>query len=222
MRVVERVATRSSALAAVSPSVSTGAELAAADKEFLLRTELMLTDGHSNGMQSRFTASATDASYDFNEYVFLRNADDPFSPELTSGGSQIIPSDPRYKRFLREGENAVASLVEYASLGVQGTIPAYLLTVRMNALRSVLTSWWISVCAIRGFNRLGRFSRSEIKQFSGYSPEQFYGAVLSIWLGLTAYADVQRSSQLGDWASSAPVNKLLTVAVLGRWTEIGV
>jgi hypothetical protein len=229
--VAGRVATRSSAVTATIVSVEPGPDtdagagtdtnLAATDKEFLQHAELMLTDGHSNGMQSRFKASATDASYDFNEYLFLRNTDDPFSPGLTvgPGASQIIPSDPRFKRFVREGENAVAAFIEYASLPVQLTIASYLLTERMNSMRSVLRSWWFDVCAIRAFNRLGRYSRTEIKQFFGWglTPEQYYGSMLSNWLGSTAYAEVQQFLATGDGTPSGPLQKLLTVAY---WEEV--
>jgi hypothetical protein len=216
---------RSSAIAATTTTTTTppaiDGPLPSADHEFIQHTELLLTDGCADGIQSRFTASATDATYDFNEYKFLRNTDDPFSPGLTvgPGSTQLIPSDPRFKRFVREGENGVASFLEYVSLSVQGSIPAYLLTERINSMRSVLPSWWFDVCAIRAFNQLGRYSRSDINRFFGYgfTPEQYYGYSLSNWLGSTAYAEVQEYLATGNGTPSGSLKKLLTVAY---WEDV--
>ncbi len=59
------------AVAALSLPPDMDAKLASIDQEFLQHTEFMLTNGYSNAVQSRFRTTATDASCDFNEYLFL-------------------------------------------------------------------------------------------------------------------------------------------------------
>lgn len=224
---VERVVSHSSALTATlttpapttTPAASTDA---ATDEEFLQRNRSMLEDGDSLERGSRFKASSTDASYDFDEYVFLRDTDDPYAQGLTvgPGANLVIPSDPRFKQFVREAQSGIAAFIDYASLPVQGTIQPYLLSERMFSLRSVLPSWWFDVCAIRAFNRLNRYSRSDIKAFFGYgfSPEVYYGVSLNNRLSWIAKADAQAFLETGDISpTTGPLQRLLTVAF---WEDI--
>jgi hypothetical protein len=218
-----RVARSSSALTAVTtettPTITTTVDDGG---QFIPQAQTLLVDGDGGGSVHRFSAVATDASYDFNEYVLLRDPnEDPFAQGLTvgPGSSQIIPSDPRFKRYLREAQNGINAFIEYASLPVLGTIPAYLLTERVYTLQSILPSWWFDVCAVRGFNRLNRYSRSEIKALFGYGllPEQYYGQSLYNWLGSSAYAEAQGFLLSGDATPTGPLNKLLTVAY---WEDV--
>lgn len=192
----------------------------ACDEEFLERAQCMLSDSNFAEIESRFKVSSTDASYDFNEYIFLRNPDDPFAQGLTigSGASQVIPSDPRFKQFVREAQNGTSGFVEYASLPVQG-VPQYLLTERMYHLQSILSGWWFSVCAIRAFNRLNRYSRTEIKAFFnyGFSPEAYYGLSLNNRLSSIARADAQTYLETGNVSPTGPLQRLLTVAF---WEDV--
>lgn len=184
------------------------------DPRFLDRTQDLLKEADT---ASRFTSSATDASYDFNEYVLLRDPDDdPYAQGLGPGTTEAIPADPRFERFVRAATNGITDFIEYASLPLQLSLPAYLLTERVYNLRSVIPSWWSDVCAVRAFNRLNRYSRSEIKAFFGWGllPEQYYGSGLYNWLGSTAYAEAQAYLAGGNGSA---MGKLLTVAY---WEDV--
>jgi hypothetical protein len=212
---------RSSALVP-SDAFASSEEIASPDERFLEYAEAMLQDGGADKLESQFKASPTDASYDFDEYVFLRNPDDPFARGLVdTGTSQPIPSDPRFQRFVNAAESGLAWFLDQARLSLGNTPQLGVLTT---GLRYTLLSWWFAVCAIRAFNRFGRYSRSEIKAFlagrglENLSPEEYYGGALGWWLA-SAPAGVMVEVQgyyTGNGDNTALV-KLLTVAF---WEDV--
>lgn len=205
---IKRTASHVSALVSSDTSALTSGEAPTTDDKFLEQTEAMLQDSGSDGLQSRFKASATDPSYDFDEYIFLRNPDDPYARDLPdpTGTPQAIPSDPRFSHFVSAAENGITSFVEHARLQIWP--PPQDIVSRAAGLQQTILSWWSYVCSIRAFNRLGRYSKSEIKEAWSLSPEAFYGQSLSGWLSTTAVAEAQAYLTSGD---GMDLGKLLTV-----------
>ena len=218
VRDVERAVARSSAMIVSDSSALTTTENGSTDDEFLKQAEGMLNADDSTGMASQFKASATDPSYDFDEYIFLRNTDDPYAEALPNptGNPQPIPSDPRYQRFIYQAENGIYNFVQYVLQEYFGGFPG--LAAIASGLELQLMAWWRNVCAIRAFNRLGRYSRSEIKKYSNrHSSEEYYGLVLGLELVTTATMEVRGylydvlATGNVDPADPTALGKLLTV-----------
>jgi len=211
--------TDSSALAATDGSALVSAEDHSPDEEFLGRVEAMLKGEDSDGLQSRFEASSSDVSYDFDEYALLRNPDEPLVPRFTSDlvPPQGIPSDPRFQRFTNAAENAIALFAKFArqeAANVLGTNPP-VLGIREAALRQdLLVPWWFGVCAIRAFNDLLRYSRSQIKKDKKMSPEALYGEALQQYFQATATEEAKNFLVTGK---DDALDKLLTVEY---WEEL--
>lgn len=187
---------------------------AAGSSPFLQHTEAMLSPHGGGGgtLSSQFTDNTADVSYDFDEYVLLRNPEEPYALGLNNG-SPTVSADPRFQLFRSEAERGISSYVNYISLRLTYN---YQLNSNMIGLRQVLTSWWFDVCAVRAFNRLGRYSRSDIKDITnGLTPEEYYGWALDWKLSNAAFTE--GFNYLARNGSTAALGKLLTIAF---WEEV--
>ena len=75
----------------------------------------MLGDPAPPGAAIGAAGRRADATYDFSEYVLLRNADDPVAKGLSVGsgaGLLPMPSDPRFSRYLTASYRGIASWTE--------------------------------------------------------------------------------------------------------------
>jgi hypothetical protein len=146
--------------------------------------------------ETQFRAAASDASYDFEEYLLLRNPDEPYGriPSRSAPGVPI-PSDPRFHRYLRAAENVLRGLVAAAqqevalersgetwrTMGEATHAEITKLDPLAVPLQAVLVAWWREVCAVRAFNRLSRYSSAQIRKLY-VTPEELYAGALSSWL----------------------------------------
>jgi hypothetical protein len=169
-----------------------GSLTALLDERFVdLASELLATPGE--GTAATAIARAADASYDFEQYVLLRERDDPI---VQSGyPPQPIPADPRFQRYLGKARIGIGEAIEFALL------PFGAAALQMGGVATVLADqlfgWWSQVCGVRAFNRLTRYDRDDVAAYAwaqaDKSPEAFYGACLGFWLmsvdgpDLTAY-----------------------------------
>jgi hypothetical protein len=160
------------------------------------------------GTAATTLARAADASYDFEQYVLLRERDDP----IVQAGypPKPIPADPRYDRFVTKARSGIAGAVEYALLPFGAG--ALQLGGPASVLADQLYSWWASVCGVRAFNRLARYNPDDIAAYAwsqqDKSPEGYYGACLGFWLMSFEAADM--SAYLGG--TSNAIDDLFTVA----------
>jgi hypothetical protein len=136
------------------------------------------------GTAATATARAADASFDFDQYILLRDRDDPV---VSASYPQPIPADPRFERFLGQARAGISDAVNYALLPLGstattlGSVPA--------TLGEQLYAWWLSVCAARVFDRLARYDTDDIAALlpgSTYTtPGGYYGLCLGAWLQST-------------------------------------
>ncbi len=135
----------------------------------------------------RFLAMREDASFDFDEYVLLRDPDDPSSAGV-GPGQDPVPADPRFARFAAAAELGIAEFIDGARLPL-GNPPEH--EVLVLALRQLVASWWRKVCAVSAFNRLGRYNGRSVRDQQGVSIERYYGYCLGLWLRSNADAEVR-------------------------------
>lgn len=122
-------------------------------------------------------AAASDAFYDFDEYIFLRDPEDPyFDPRVS--GSETIPSDPRFERFKSAACDGIKWFVDWAINNSVDPSNA----MHQNSMGLVvykLFGLWGNVCSIRAFNSLARYSRTAMRSMWGVvSSEVFYRSAL--------------------------------------------
>jgi hypothetical protein len=182
-------------------------------QKFLQQVSGMLVGSGADRDQSLVRPSAVDAFYDFDEYIFLRNPEDPYSPGINAGPGQRlpIPADPRFQHFADAAANGIAEFVDFAwrqAGNATGISPVG------TALHQVLRTWWFDLCSVRAFNRLSRYSRTALKNTEKLTPEKFYGYNLGMLLSSTALP--QALSYLAS-GNSDNLGKLLTVAY---WEEV--
>jgi hypothetical protein len=194
---------RSSLLASESPALLS--EPDPSDELFLEQSGAMLSSG-SQQWNSRFGASASDASYDFNEYMMLRHPDDA----LPNGSNVLFPSDPKFQLLLNEADKAIAAFIEGVSLRYSHNRPQiYQYGI---GLKPMLYSWWFQVCAMRAFNQLHRYSRSEIKEHAyNATPYEYYGQSLSYYL-LSSSVRGEVDAYLAGNGNSSKLQQIVTAA----------
>jgi gas vesicle protein len=145
--------------------------------------------------ESRFGVSASDATYDFDEYVMLRDA----AARGAGGGSGTF-YDPRFALLRSEAGNGIASFLDYAMIGLSG-IELQKARANAGALRELLLSFWTTYCGVRAYNRLAQFPRGDIAAAAnGLSPEAYYGVGLGFSLSSVAQ-DEATEYLLSDGAS---------------------
>jgi len=162
----------------------------------------------ASGTAATAMARAADATYDFDEYVLLRDRDDPIS--VGTYPQQPIPADQRFQRFLAKGRAGIQSAIEYALLPF-GTGAASMGT-QATALTELLFRWWREICSVRAFNRLARYDSTELASRAnsfGLDPtsDGYYGQCLRYWL--MSFASVEMQGYLGGDPDA--VDLLLTV-----------
>jgi hypothetical protein len=185
-------------------------------ESFLDLAEGMLDpEADAAGARGSGTASATSASYDFDEYFMLRNLDDPYATEAywnTKG--QIIPADPRFHHFCTEAQLGIGEFAEHSALGLpyNATLAAQITSVQQS-----LYGWWYSVCAVRAFNRLATYSRKPVSVSGGQtiSIERFYADCLAKYL-MTFYDPLTLAYYAGG-GYYLDLGALLTVAT---WEQV--
>ncbi|GAA3383334.1 hypothetical protein [Cryptosporangium minutisporangium] len=123
--------------------------------------------------------TAADATYDFDEYVLLRNLDDPYIDPRRYGSSEPLrPVQPRLATFAE----TVRRTVDNFALLAEGLARAGGVTVEssyVGSLGASLFSWWYGVCAVRAYNQLQTYSptaiaQQEFKDLSGIAPNDYY------------------------------------------------
>jgi hypothetical protein len=195
---------------------ATAADNSAENGAFLGMAEELLVGSDAPGQTS--TARAADASYDFDEYVFLRNPADPAAQGGYPGpaGTQRIPSDPRFERFTAAARAGIAEHLDWIRLVRNPlTLNNPSSDILAAALLQTLTGWWLAVCAVGSFNRLGRYRRADLRAaVGGGTPEAFYQTALINWLGGQAVVEVEDFFLANG--SGAALGRLLTVEF---WTE---
>ena len=139
-------------------------------------------------------ARAADASYDFIEYVLLREPDDPYTFGLAAPysmaatlmplglvGPHPIPTDPRFGRFVAAAGARIATFVNLADPS-PSIFPGFS-NPAVAAIVAKLFDWWKAVCSVRAFNRLARYDRADIAaKWWNMTPEAYYAAALHSWL----------------------------------------
>jgi hypothetical protein len=164
--------------------------------EFISRVEAMLARDEDADNVTRFGESASDASYDFDEYVLLRDA---AAAARAAGGAVDTAFDPQFRAFANEGRNGIAGFLEYSMLPLTG-FGLQVATANAGSLRETLWSWWIDYCAAQAYNRLAQFSRSGAAAATGgLSLEVYYGHCLNWWLS-SSQAEGAREFLLSDGA----------------------
>jgi len=168
----------------------------------------------SAGTAATALARAADATYDFTEYVLLRDRDDPISPG--SYPPEPIPGDPRFQRYLGKARVGVQAAVDYALVPFGNPTPE--MGTEAANLRELLYGWWRDVCSVRAFNRLSRYSPEDIEDQAGEflvdkTPDGYYGSCLGSWL-MSVAVEQMRSYLTGDHDAADP---LFTVAF---WEDV--
>ena len=200
---------------------------------FQQRVQDLLDDGQGTTHTPGGDIAASDAFYDFDEYLFLRNTDDPYVDPRAPGSTQVIPADPRMSRFTAAARQGIEFFVDYA---VRNSSVPYnqISQASIAALEQLLFSWWSAVCMVRAYNELTQYSPTAIRtkrfqQLTNLTPEQYYGSAL-YWLlaGLKlaegkGYFDGNGdSSKLGDLVSTDFWEKLLTQVFTEYFTGNGI
>lgn len=130
-------------------------------------------------------SAATDAFYDFDEYIFLRDIDDPYvDPNSNSSVPRVpVPTDARMARFSAAARTGVEFFVDHAARNARALPPL----LDRKRLEDDLHLWWRTVCLVRSFNALARYNRTKLRAnriqgITGLSPEDYYGYSLYFWL----------------------------------------
>ncbi len=183
------------------PSAQPDGDSSAATAKFSEVAAALLGTSDDLGVPARF-AKAEDATYDFDEYVLLRERDDPMSARAPG----TVPADPRF-----------ASLRAAAGAGMDWAIETVIVQ-RLSgsttyvaigaALRQTLLGWWSGVAAVRTFNRLARLDPAEVAKLAApHYPTgvyEYYGACLGEWL-VNAATDEIAAALHADPAAAAPL-----------------
>lgn len=162
-----------------------------------------LLGGPDDGVVPMRFARAEDATYDFDEYVLLRDRDDPLGPV----GPTPAPADPRFARL----ESSAAAGIDWAvQLVLFQRFPERVRELMAVALelRRTLTGWWLQYAAVRSFNRLARLDPREVAAtaapYSPTTPHGYYGACLGYWLVNAVYEEIAAGIK-DDAAAAAPL-----------------
>lgn len=189
---------------------------------FQKHVQNMLEDAQGSTTTPAGEIRASDAFYDFDEYLFLRNTDDPYVDPRAPGSTQVIPSDPRMTRFTAAARDGIELFVDYA---VRNSSVPYnqISQASIAALEQMLFSWWSAVCRVRAYNELMQYSPTAIRaksfqQLTRLTPEQYYGyslytrlADLKLAEGKGYFDNNGDSSQLGDLVKADFWEELLTL-----------
>ncbi len=92
-------------------------------------------------------AAASDAFYDFDEYIFLRDIDDPYvDPNANSSVPRVpVPADARMARFSAAARTGIEFFVDHAARNAI----ALPLVIERKQLEDDLHVWWRTVCLVR-------------------------------------------------------------------------
>lgn len=202
--------------------VATGIDEIPSAEIFQQRVQDLLGDGQGTTRTPGGDIAAADAFYDFDEYLFLRNTDDPYVDPRVPGSQQVIPADPRMSRFTAAARDGIELFVDYA---VRNASVSYdqISQASITALEQMLFGWWSSICRVRAYNELIQYSRTAIRasrfqQLTNLTPEQYYGyslyarlADLKLNEGKAYFDGGGDSSQLGDLVSADFWENLLSL-----------
>jgi hypothetical protein len=198
---------------AASAAVSISVDNAFAN--FNAAADELLQDASPGASSPLGTArGASEASYDFDEYIFLRNTLQPYMDPRAPGSTLEIPRDPLMARFAKEARAGLALFSDYAARNSTTTATLGQIQDRMQRLTDQLFAWWASVCSLRAFNTLTRYAGKNLgkptREYFNLTPEAFYGYALSMALSndrvamdaCKLYFSTDRNSDL------APIMKL--------------
>lgn len=198
---------------------------------FQKQVQSMLEDAQGGASTPAGEVRASDTFYDFDEYLFLRNTDDPYVDPRAPGSTQVIPSDPRMGRFRAAAREGIEFFVDHA---VRNSSVPYnqISQASIVGLEQLLFSWWASVCMVRAYNELMQYSPTAIRakhfqQMTNLTPEKYYGYALYARLADLKLAEGKAyfngngdSSQLGDLVSADFWERLLTLVFTEHFTGI--
>ncbi len=210
---------------------SEGAYSVPADDTFREQVANLLGRGSETGNVLGGLAAASDAFYDFDEYIFLRNTDDPYVDPRTFGSTQVIPADPKMDRFLAAARQAISGFINYAV--INASMPYNQIDQgRLRALEQTLYGWWASVCSVRAFNSLAQYSRTAMaaKRFgrlTRLTPENYYGYCLNMRLSDLAKSEAvafidggYRSTEMGKLVTAAFWEMILAAVFEVHFSDI--
>jgi hypothetical protein len=106
--------------------------------------------------------AAADTSYDFDEYVFLRNVEDPYVDPRHPEAAISIAADPRMTEFVSAVRAGIASAVESIRIKISAEGGASPNEDTLAGLVDTMTHWWRAVCSVRAFNRLALYSPTDM------------------------------------------------------------
>jgi hypothetical protein len=144
--------------------------------------------------QDRFGANATDATYDFDEYVILNveDAPPPFDDSFPIDGIDPIGLGAALRPLVAEVRNGVASILVSPNptlipIGggrpTGGIFPDPQFANVFPQAQEIIVSQWTRFCALDALNKLGRLDRADVAaKTGGRTPEAYYGASLRLWL----------------------------------------
>jgi HNH/Endo VII superfamily nuclease toxin with a HHH motif len=149
------------------------------EEGFAALVDALLADP-ADGTAATRMARAADATYDFDQYVLLRERGEPRVPTFPP---KPIPADPRWNRFLARAESGIGEAVSYALLPFGAD--AARLEAAAAALRTTLFGWWRDVCGVQVFNRLSRYDDADVARLTGQpdaTATSYYCSCLGYWL----------------------------------------
>jgi hypothetical protein len=224
VRTTAAAITASAALTPVEPVAGEGAVVAAAAMDptqaaFDAQIAHLLGADTTGASVLAGIDAASDATYDFDEYVFLRNTDDPYVDPRRPGSAQTLPVDPRMTAFTTTVRLWVGNFVDDAEAQARAA-GAQIGKVVSDGLVDSLFSWWAAVCSVRAFNQLALYNPTDIAAqkfatFTGLSPNVYYAYCLYSRLRqFSTQAAVQFLSTQGD---PAAIDALMTA---GFWEQM--
>jgi hypothetical protein len=221
---VPRPRSGTSVSAVGASAVTTGTTASAiTDMEVGFREQLQnLLDrasGQANGLLDSIDAAA-DTSYDFSEYVFLRDPDDPYVDPRTAfahydSTPRSFSTDPKLAALDDAATRWITELVRQASRSAR--FATVLRGLQEEVMLGVLLVWWRRFCKLRAFNRLALYSAKSIAALNPQqptTPTEFYGLHLYLQLGARAFDDMVDSFE-------QPNRKLATVPFAPFWEALG-
>ncbi|WP_129803481.1 hypothetical protein [Streptomyces sp. F001] len=190
-----------------------------ADDALDAQLALLLGEDASGGTVLAGIDAASDATYDFDEYVFLRNAEDPYVDPRRTNSTEHLPADPRMAAFtgaVRVWIGHFAGDAWTRARANGGSVDQ----VYVGSLADSLMSWWSAVCAVRAFNRVSVYSPTDIaaqkfEDFQGLSPNLYYA--YSVYGILRGRALDDATAFLTNRGDPAAINGILKA---GFWEQL--
>ena len=145
--------------------------------QFADKASALLQDGDPGA--SRFAAAASDATYDFDEYILLHTPGTVYYADLNQ--NLVDPWDPLYTSLYSHVTDELRTFILRA---VQDIYKDELHQGMAEALRDSLMTRWTQICAVRVTNRLARYDRRS-SSFPIPDLDAYYASQLRDWLGTT-------------------------------------